>query len=158
MAQALAQCPVPIATLTPHVPTYIGATDASKEGMGGFWLPAILTPDTQPCIWRTAFPSDITNHLVSQDNKAGTINNSKLKLAAVITGQATLLQHTKYLHYQHILLGTDNTPTHSWITSGSVTTSKPPVFLLRLLATTCQNWNASLSTVTVPGSTNRLAD
>jgi len=48
LIQTLRDNPVPISTLVPHTPHYWAATDASLHGMGGFWLPAMTAPDTQP--------------------------------------------------------------------------------------------------------------
>ncbi len=42
-------------------PTFIGASDASKEGMGGFWAPTTLHPDATPILWKAPFPGTVRN-------------------------------------------------------------------------------------------------
>jgi hypothetical protein len=158
MARQLVSHPVSITSLVPHAPHYVGATDASLQGMGGFWLPTVLTHDTQPCAWRSPFPTGIQNALVTQQNRTGRINNSDLELAAAIMGHATQHLHTKTPPYTNTYLATDNSATQAWITKGSVSTDKPPAFLLRLLAQHCRLWNARLSSVFVNGTTNTIAD
>jgi hypothetical protein len=158
VAQQLMTHPVSIMSLVPHAPHYVGATDASIQGMGGFWLPTIMTHDTQPCAWRSPFPNNIQSTLVSNTNKLGKINNSDLELAAAITGHATQHHHTNSPAYTNTYLATDNSATQAWITKGSVSTDKPPAFLLRLLAQHCRLWNARLSSVFVNGETNTIAD
>jgi hypothetical protein len=46
----LAKHPVPITAIVPHAPHYYGATDASADGMGGWWIPTTLASDSQPTI------------------------------------------------------------------------------------------------------------
>jgi hypothetical protein len=158
MAQQLRTHPVAITSLVPHAPHYVGATDASVQGMGGFWLPTIRTHDTQPCAWRSPFPETIQSLLVSHKNKIGKVNNSDLELAAAITGHATQHLHTNAPAYTNTYLATDNSAAQAWITKGSVSTDKPPASLLRLLAQHCRLWNARLSSVFVNGETNNIAD
>jgi hypothetical protein len=95
----LASVPVLIAMTVPHAPHYWGATDASREGLGGFWLPSTLAPDTPPCMWRYRLPRTLTDNLVTSFNPSGTINNSDLELAAIVLGHDTQLSHTPPLPY-----------------------------------------------------------
>jgi hypothetical protein len=93
MVCELAARPVSITSLVVHISHYIGTADASGEGMGGFWLPTIITQDTQPYVWHEAFPSTIRNMLLTTDNTQGMIANSDLELAAIVLGRLTNL-HT----------------------------------------------------------------
>ena len=73
-------------------------------------------------------------------------------------GYATQHHHTNSPAYTNTYLATDNSATKAWITKGSVSTDKPPAFLLRILAQHCRLWNARLSSVFVNGETNTIAD
>ncbi len=103
LLQSLAQHPVPITTLVPHAPHYVGASDASGEGMGGFWFPTRLQQDTQPCIWHYPFTADIRTKLVTATNPNGKINNSELEPAAAIFGHSLQLLLTPPTPYVNII-------------------------------------------------------
>jgi hypothetical protein len=150
--------PIPIRTLVPHAPHYWAATDASLQGMGGFWLPASTAPDTQPWLWRFPFPNTWQTRVVSQHNPTGDITNSDLELAAFITGHATRREYTLPLPYATTYIATDNTPTQAWVHRGSTSTDKCPAFLLHLLAHVCRNTLSSVRAVFTPGTSNTLAD
>jgi hypothetical protein len=111
MAQQLTTHLVSITSLVPHAPHCVGATDASIQGMGGFWLPTILTHNTQPCAWRSPFLNNIQSILVCNANKLGKINNSDLELATAIMGHATQHHHTNSPAYTNTYLATDNSAT-----------------------------------------------
>jgi hypothetical protein len=83
--------PVPLHTVIPHPPTYIGTMDASALGMGGWWT--TVHGDNEPTnfLWQAAFPMTIRICLVTPENPGGTITNSDLELAAVVLG-STLWQ------------------------------------------------------------------
>jgi hypothetical protein len=53
--------PVGIHMLVPACPTYIGAMDASKQGMGGFWLATNSDKcmHLSPSLWYATFPDTI---------------------------------------------------------------------------------------------------
>jgi len=158
MATAAASTPVPITSLVPHAPHYIGATDASKEGMGGWWVPTSLAPDTQPYVWRQAWPPQVARNIVSTNNLAGTYNNSKLELAAAVLGHATLLQTTPVMPYKAVFQGIDNTAAQSWITRGNTPDSVAPALLLRALARDSHHYGSCFSAFYIPGVTNSLSD
>ncbi len=158
LVSSLAAHPVPLLTTVPHAPHYVGATDASKEGMGGFWLPTRFADDMQPCIWRSKFHKGTTQALVTADHTTGTINNSELELAAAVLGHAIQLATCPTRAYTSTYLATDNTPTQAWIAAGSVSTVKAPSFLLRRLAQDCRLANATLTSIAVPGLSNTIAD
>ncbi|MFN9982929.1 MAG: hypothetical protein ACK53Y_23575, partial [bacterium] len=94
----------------------MAATDASKLGMGGFWVS--LNPATntlQHFLWRAPFSKLTQDSLVSDANPAGLINNSELELAALLTGAILAAQFTATLH-PNIALASDNTPAIAWAT------------------------------------------
>ena len=158
LLQQLTAVPVPIAMTVPHAPHFWGATDASREGLGGFWLPSTLAPNTPPCAWRYRLPHDLMDNLVTASNPSGTINNSDLELAALVLGHDTQLSHNPTLPYTCTMLGTDNIAAKTWLSKGSTTTTGPPAFLLRHLAGTCRKKNAVLQPLFIAGQTNTIAD
>jgi hypothetical protein len=105
--------PVPITHLIPHAPHYYAAVDASQLGMGGFWMPTILTPDTQPVAWRHQWDKTIAQRLVTQENPSGDLNNSMLELTAFVTGQHVQHAHTPPMPHTTTVTATDNTPTQA---------------------------------------------
>jgi hypothetical protein len=158
LIQHISHHPVHITSIVPHAPHYVTSVDASRTGMGGWWLPTILTEDSQPCIWRCPFPTNIQNTLCTVTNPSGALCNSDLELAAAILGQSTLLHNTTSLPYTHTLLGTDNSATQAWIKNGSISTTAAPAHLLRQLALTSRHHDACLTATHVAGDTNHIAD
>jgi len=85
------------------VPTNVVTIDASKQGMGGLWVPTFHT-NTEPeagndgglYVWQAPFPSYVQDQLVSIESPRGCITNSNLELAGVIV-------HTDVLACQHPL-------------------------------------------------------
>jgi hypothetical protein len=150
--------PVPITHLIPHAPHYYAAVDALQLGMGGFWLPTILTPDTQPVVWRHQWDDTIAKRLVTQENASGNLNNSILELAAFVTGHHVQHAHIPPLPHTTTVTATDNTPTQAWVHRGSVTTTKAPAYLLSLLAQNCRKHNARVDSCYTPGTTNIITD
>jgi len=65
LAHNLTEVPVPITSLVPRAPQFVGAVDASQQGIGGFWLPMIHTDHQAPLAFRCPFPVDVQNQLVS---------------------------------------------------------------------------------------------
>jgi hypothetical protein len=51
LAPTLRVKPMPIAALGPQAPHYVGAVDASRRGIGGFWLPTRFTDDAAPLVF-----------------------------------------------------------------------------------------------------------
>jgi hypothetical protein len=148
--------PVPLHTVVPHPPHIIGATDASKQGMGGFYITqSTRGPDYY--LWRAAFPSSITNALTSPDNPTGLINNSDLELAGLVLG-STLIAQRHYRPYQHISLASDNTPAVAWVTKGSNTSNGPPAYLLHMLAQSRRSHKYQLTVPFTTGLSNTIAD
>jgi len=141
----------------PIAPTFVGATDASKAGMGGFWLPTTInTRSTSPIVWRAPFPTSISDRLASATNK-GHLTNSDLELAALVTGSAVAAATPSSTRHA-LFCAVDNTPALAWTAKGSTTSTGPPAFLLRQLAQLCRSLDYSLTPAFTPGLTNSLAD
>jgi hypothetical protein len=158
MLHSIAHHPVPIASLVPHTPHYLGATDTSGEGLGGWWCPSFLGPATPPCAWRQPLHPAAKTSLLTATNPTGTLNNSELELQAAVLGYATLLQNTPAQPHRTVVQGTDNTAAQSWTHKGSTATSLVPARLLRVLADESRRFNSRLSAVYIPGETNTIAD
>lgn len=158
LAHQIHHHPVPITNLVPRPPHYLTAVDASKQGMGGFWLPTNITLDSQPCVWRASFLPHVTNRLVSTANPLGYVTNSDLELTALITGASTLARSTPNLPHYHIHIATDNSPTQAWVSKGSTSSITMPAFLLCHLAQQCRAHRFVLTPHFTPGTTNTIAD
>jgi len=155
----LGSTPVPIAHLVPQPPHVVAATDASREGMGGFWLPTMSHEDSAPYAWRYAWPEHVKQRLVSTVNPSGDLSINDLELAAIITASGTQIAHTpNILNHSHTCIATDNTAAHAWVTKGSPTSTTAPAFLLRQLAWDCRRQDVSIQTVHTSGSSNTVAD
>jgi hypothetical protein len=152
LATTAAQHPVPLHTLVPHPPTVIAATDASKQGMGGFCV-----TQYRNSVWRAAYPPHIQTSLISTDNLTGTITNSDLGLAALVTGSVIAAQLASST-YPTVLIEADNTPAVAWTQKGSTTSTKANAYLLHNLARQRRANPFQLSVCFTPGATNTIAD
>jgi hypothetical protein len=115
MLEEVHRCPVPITYFVPHAPQYYCAVDASKDGMGGWWIPTILVPSSPPFLWKLPWPPALHCRLVSASNTSGDLTINDLELVAVVAGHHIL--HTtcpSYLH-THIVVATDNTAAQAWL-------------------------------------------
>jgi len=98
LIQHLQTCTVPITMVVPHAPHYWVATDASKEGVGSFWLPSNIMPDQQPCAWHNHFNPDISSALIIYDNPKCTLCNSNLLPLATLHKNITAPLPTTAAH------------------------------------------------------------
>jgi hypothetical protein len=132
LAAVAVELPVPLHTLVPHAPSILAATDASKSGMGGFWLTG-TGPSTANYLWRQPFPAAIQERLITLNHPTGTLTNSDLELAAIITGAQLANSHYGGQH-PNIVIDMDNTPALAWVSKGSTTSTAASAFLLHYLA------------------------
>jgi hypothetical protein len=154
LATTLTSNPQPISALVPANPEFIGAVDASGQGLGGFWISNTNT--THNIIFRHQFPPAIAAELITDTNPHGTLTNSDFELAAVIMGAAILSTNTP-LHHSHIWSASDNTPAVSWCHRGSTSTQTPNAYLLQWLASLTRDMSFVSCPVSVPGHTNTVA-
>lgn len=157
LAADLSTRPTAIAELVPDHPVAIGPHDASGSGMGGVWIPATTNSNLQPILWRARFPPEIIHELVSFDNPMGKINNSELELAGQIGHQDVLIQEVNCAYRTVTPLG-DNTTAVAWSHKGSVTTSGPSAYLLRLHSLHQRHYRYLSKPDYIPGIYNRMAD
>lgn len=159
LATSLTDRPTAFRELVPLAPAYIGASDASKAGMGGVWLPTSLAPttDVAPMLWRQPFSREVQARMVSSQNPHGTVTNSDLELGGVIAQLDVLAQHQP-VAYQGLYSGCDNTPAVSWHQRGSVSSTGATATLLRLHALLQRTYHTHATVLSVPGIDNGLAD
>ena len=157
LANDLGRRPTAIAELVPDHPVAIGPHDASGRGMGGAWLPATTHSNLSPLLWRAQFPESIQRDLVSDSNPTGSINNSQLELAGNIAHQDVLAQHVDCSGRTIVPLG-DNIAQVSWQHKGSVTTTGPTAYLLRLNSLHQRHFRYLAKPDYIPGPLNLMAD
>ena len=80
LAADLCNRPTYLAEIVPDEPKIVGTTDAARQGMGGVFFDV----DGTPCVWRTPFPPEVQQRLVTVENPEGDITNSDLEQAGVI--------------------------------------------------------------------------
>jgi hypothetical protein len=91
------------------------------------------------------------------NNPTGTLTNSDLELAAIITGTQLAASHYGGQH-PNIVIATDNTPALAWVSKGSTTSTAAPAFLLHYLAQLRRAHKFTLNPVFTSGLTNQVAD
>jgi hypothetical protein len=158
VAQTATQ-PTPLHTLAPCHPDVLAATDASKDGMGGFWLTwDVAASDAQPALCGApCFPPTIQNDLITTTNPTGRLTNSDLELAALIVGITLASSYSPHPH-QEVLVTLDNAAAIAWSTKGSTSCNTAPAYLLHHLFTLHHATPFTFTSVFTPGITNLLAD
>ena len=151
----LASRPTRLYELVELPPTVSGADDACRLGMGGVVFH--LRTDAPPTLWRTPFPTDLGDRLVSQSNPTGDVCMADFELAA------TVMQQEAYVHFADVRERTthtcsDNTPAIAWQRRGSVTTNSAPAYLLRLQALHQRHHRYHPTFSHIPGVANGMAD
>jgi hypothetical protein len=101
--------------------------------MGGVHFVPQENGQVLPLLWRSPFPRAIQERLVSFDNSAGNINNSKLELA-VSVAQHDILAQQFDIRESTIHNSSENMATVRWQRKGPTSSSGPTARLLRLQA------------------------
>lgn len=154
----LCKRPTHVNELIPDPPSHVAYHDAAAEGAGGVWFS--LEEDKQPAVWRTPFPPDIANNVISDDNPTGSITNSDLELAAEVFAIGIILERATTIKHKTVGTLCDNSPTVSWIERMASKSIFPTAGrLLRGLAYMLHNVHAGgVITVHVKGTDNIMAD
>jgi len=155
LANTVTTYPVPITSLVPRAPHYVGAIDASKQGLGGFCLPTKFGK-SPPSVFRVPF-GEASLRLLTSDNPNGDLTINDLELAVFCMG-ACLLPQTTPLSYDSLWLGSDNALAVSWTTCGSISSTGSNAHLLRWLAQIARLHSISFKPILTPGNTNAIAD
>ena len=168
LAKDVSSRPTHLAEVVPTPPSYYGAMDAAKSGMGGVWFPPLtnvplaVTPHPsarlqQPCLWRSPFPQSVQQDLVSFNNPTGFITNSDLELAGTIASDDILASAVPVAHISTCGL-CDNTPAVSWRQKGSTTTVGPAAYLLQLSSIHQRHFRYKPEFHHIAGDANVMAD
>ena len=169
MADSISKRPTHLAEVVPTPPSYYGAMDAAKEGMGGVWFPpvkaqplSIRPPRSQelshPILWRAPFPPNVKSKLVSLQNPHGIITNSDLELAGAVAHDDVLVQALPPSPHLSTCTFSDNTPAVAWKHKGSTSTTGPAAYLLQTAALHKRHYRYNNEMHHLPGHLNRMAD
>ena len=153
LAASLGSRPTYLAEIVPQEPSYLGATDAAKAGMGGVYFDAL----GHAFLWREPFPDDIQANLVAADNPSGTITNSDLEQAALLA-QISLQAIHHELRYVTTSTGTDNTPALSRLLKGSTSCEGPAAHLCNYACRHQRRHRYCHVPFFLPGTANVMAD
>ena len=170
IATSLGSRPTHLAEVVPTPPTYFGAMDAAKQGMGGVWFPplhqapplSIQQPKASrlkhPILWRAKFPPKIQSQLVSFVNPSGSITNSDLELSGAIAHDDVLASALPTVAHLSTCTFSDNTPAVSWKTKGSTSSTGPAAYLLQTAALHRRQHRYQNELHYLPGHLNAMAD
>ena len=136
-------------------PAFLGAVDASADGMGGIWLDA--HEKAPPILWRQPFANNISQSVVSWSNPTGSLTNSDLEQAGLICHQDILAQQHD-LRERTVCTLSDNTPAISREQKGSSSSDSAAAYLCRVASLHQRAYRYRLRTSHVPGSLNVMAD
>ena len=128
IADSLQRRPTRLEELVPVAPTWLGALDACRTGMGGVWFHS-TDPTLHPMLCRHPYTTSIQHSLVSDQNPRGEVSISDLKLLVMIAHKDVLSQHFDVAE-QTLWMATDNRAALSWSAKNSSTSVAARAFLL----------------------------
>ena len=142
--------PTHVRELVTFSPSAVGMDDASKSGMGGFWVSHLFPPT----VWRIEFPVDVQNLFVD-----GVLTINDLELAAVLMQQIALESLMKVRHL-HSEIFSDNMSATVWATKLMVhADSVAATRLVRAAAMRARTTESKMPSVRHwPGQCNPIAD
>ena len=114
--------------LVPTEPSYIGACDACRHGMGGVWFSA---DESECCVWLHQIAKRVRQALVTFEHPQGSLSISDLELAALIAHKDGVAQHW-HVGKHTLWVVTDNQVALSWSDKGSAIATSARAYLLRL--------------------------
>ncbi len=94
-------------------PDYVGICDASSFGAGGIII-GELSP-YRPTVFLIQWPPDVTDSVVTDKNRRGTLTNSDLELAGLLLLWLMIEHVCESLTEKRVALFSDNSPTVSWV-------------------------------------------
>ncbi len=145
--------PTHLAEIIPQEPSYLGATDAAKAGMGGVFYDS----SGQGYIWRFPFPLEVQRQLVSVENPAGRITNSDLEQCGILA-QLYILTTNFPVQYATISTASDNTPAVARFSKGAVSHPGLPAYLCNLASCLQRKHRYCHTTHYIEGPSNIMAD
>jgi hypothetical protein len=157
MIKYMASNPTSVLQLVSEYPNFVGYSDACKLGAGGVWSSG--TEQISPFLWQQAWPIDIQEALVTDDNPNGSITINDLELAGAVLNWLALEHQQLNLKHKHVATFCDNTSAVAWAyklrTSKSIVAGK----LLRMLGLRIHARHASsVIPKHVAGDDNAMAD
>ena len=153
LAASLCHRPTHLAEIIPQAPSFYGATDAAKAGMGGVFF----DHTGQPYLWREPFPLDIQNSIVSTSNPTGTITNSDLEHAGLL-GQVSIQAAEFQVTYATTYNLSDNTPAVSRVRKGAVSSEGAAAHLCGYACAHQRQHRYCHISSYIPGPANAMAD
>jgi hypothetical protein len=121
------------------------------------WFLATTNSNLRPILWRSLFPADVQDALVSTRNPTGAITNSDLELAGAIGNQDVLVQEVD-CHGCTTAGLCDKVLAVVWHRKGSTTTAGPAAYLLRLSSLHQRHFRYLATLDYIQGSANAMAD
>lgn len=155
LVDSLAARPTRLPELVPTFPSHVGASDACQVGMGGVWFPT----DTReaPLVWRSKFPTAVSNALITSDNPHGSISISDLELTGMIA-QKDIVAHASDVRERTIWIAGDNRAAIAWSDKGSSTSVATRAYLLQYNALHQRHHRYLARHHYIPGPVNAMAD
>ena len=156
IADSLQQRPTRLQELVPMAPTWVGASDACRHGMGSVWF---HTQDSTqpPIVWRQSYPNDVRTHLVTFDNPHGAVSISDLELMAMIAHKDVEARHSNIAELT-LWMATDNRAALSWSAKGSAMSVTARAYLLRYNALHQRRHRYVATHNHIAGTANVMAD
>lgn len=137
--------------LVAGLPSYLGYSDASRDGGGGVWTSG--TDKLQPTVWRLEWPDDIKEAF---DKNILSINDLE---AATVLLHWLVLEQLADIKHKHVGTWCDNTSSVSWFTKMKSKRSSVGQRLVRALCLRMAINEASpLATLSIAGKVNNMAD
>lgn len=155
LAQNLSSRPTRWGELIDSDPLFLGAVDASGDGMGGVWLHYDNTQ--RPLFWRHKFDAALVKRLVSATNKNGTLTNSDFEQTGLVCHQ-DIISQVYDIRECTICAMTDNMAALSREQRGSTSVDAPSSYLCRLSALHQRKYRYRMLASHIPGPVNSMAD
>ena len=145
----------PIVSLPPEYTPWTMITDDVKTAPNADLAPS--SGEHHSIVYRTPFPPEIRQQLVSFQNPTGEVNNSDLELAGSLLHHEAIVQNFD-VRERTLASYADNTPTVYWQRKGAVTSVSAPPRLLRLQTLHQRRHRYVPRHDFIAGENNKLAD
>jgi hypothetical protein len=138
-------------------PDFIGIIDFLSYGIRGVVVRELsMLP---PTVFRFQWPSDISQDLVSFNNRKEKINNSNLEMVGLLFLWLCVKVIAPDIAHKHIALFSDNSPTVSWVDKMALQNLHFAAQLIRALALWLNiKKTCPLTPVHIPSVENALTD
>ncbi len=138
-------------------PDNIGLCDASSFGAEGVILGKLSA--CLPMVFRLQWPLDITESVISDKNKGGTLTNSDLEMAGLLLLWLMIEHICSCLVEKRVALFSDNSPTVSWVQCMACQSSLIAEQLICVLALWINSQQSCpLTTLHITGDQNTMTD